>query len=90
MIFFNQVIKTFMTCENMEEEHWGRRGVGGKSQMGRYQPGESSEGTCKFKAQLEREERRDTKHPLRSGTMSVAQREREREGHEVHSGVLVK
>lgn len=55
-----------MTCENTEEEHWGRRGVRGKSQMGCCQPGESREGTCKLKAQLEREERRGTKHPLRS------------------------
>lgn len=58
--------------------------------MGRCQPGESSEGTRKLKAQLETEEQRDTKHPLRSGTVTVARREREREGHEAHSGVLVK
>lgn len=55
-----------MTCENTEEEHRGRRGVRGKSQMGCCQPGESREGTRKLKAQLEREERRGTKHPLRS------------------------
>lgn len=78
-----------MTCGNTEEEHWGRRGVGGKSQMA-LSARESREGTRKLKAQLEREGRRDTKHPLGSGTMTVAGREREREGHEVHSGVLVK
>lgn len=54
--------------------------------MGRCQPGESSEGTRKLKAQLETEELRDTKHPLQSGTVTVARREREREGREAHSG----
>lgn len=61
--FFNQVIKTFMTCGNTEEEHWGRRGVGGKSQMGRCQLERAGKGPANSKHSW-REKGRETQSTL--------------------------